>query len=361
MINTIYSSVIPSAPLLTSELVTRDNYLTFHKYIGMLPNPNQVIAEQGNISKAFSNLKNDPHVWSCIQSRKTGVLALNKNIASSKIDGDILSFIQNIFEEFDLFNITSQILEAIFTGFQVMEIIWEETINSKLKPVDIIPKPLDWFFYDNNNQLKFRKNGASEGVSLPENKFLIVRHNPSFENPYGEALLAQCFWAVTTKNMGFRFWMNFLEKYGMPLVIGQYSYPPTAEELQNLSTRLQQLIDSQTIATPSDISIDIKDLGSSKSVELYSQLIKMANSEISKVLLSETLTTEMDSGSYAASITHFKIREEVVLGDVKLVERAYNDLIQMIIKVNYPNVKLNNSDFPKFKFILHHSSQPSNL
>lgn len=351
MIDTNYSSLASATPLLTKELVTRDNYLTFHKYIGILPNPNQVISEQGNLSKAFSDLKNDPHVWSCIQSRKTGVLALKKEIKGNSVDKEIYSFIHNIFDEFDFYNITSHILEAIFTGFQVMEIIWEEASNSKLIPNSIIPKPLDWFFFDNNNQIKFRKKGIPEGVPLPENKFLIVRHNPSFENPYGEALLAKCFWAVTTKNMGFRFWMNFLEKYGMPLVIGQYSYPPSAEELQNLSIRLQQLIDSQTIATPSDISIDIKDLGSAKSVELYSQLIKMANSEISKVLLSETLTTEMDSGSYAASVTHFKIREDVILGDVKLVERAYNDLIKMIININFPNKKISNSELPKFTFI----------
>ncbi len=349
MIGTNYEDILGSTPLLTTELVSRDNSLTFHKFIGILPNPNQVITEQGSISKAFANLKNDPHVWSCVQSRKTGVSALSYEITNQSTETNIHTFISQIFAELDLYNFISNILEAIFTGFQVLEIIWSENDEGYLIPAEIIAKPLDWFYFDMNNQLRFRKKGETTGLLLPENKFLIPRHNPSFENPYGEALLSKCFWAVTTKNMGFRFWMNFLEKYGMPLVIGQYTYPPTAEELQNLSLRLKDLIDSQTIAAPSDISIDIKDLGASKSVDLYSQLIKMANSEISKVLLSETLTTEMDSGSYAASITHFKVKQEVALSDVKLVENTLNILINMILNVNNLESKIKVSSIPRFK------------
>jgi phage gp29-like protein len=133
----------------------------------------------------------------------------------------------------------------------------------------------------------------------------------------------------------------------MPLIIGQYTYPPTPEELSNLSIRLNELVNSQTIATPPDITIDIKDIGQSKSVDLYLQLIKLANAEISKALLSETLTTEMDSGSYAASITHFRVRSEVILGDVKLLEQSINQLINYIGKVN----NFDMSNLPKFEFI----------
>ena len=232
-----------------------------------------------------------------------------------------------------------------------MEILWDELPDGTFLPMEIIPKPNEWFFYGTDGQLRFRAKGEPKGVLLPENKFLVPRHNPTYENPYGEALLTKCYWPVTIKNMGFRFWMNFLEKYGMPLVIGQYSYPPAPEELQALSDRLKTLLDSQTIAAPSDISIDIKDLGQSKSVELYSQIIKMANAEISKVLLSETLTTEMDSGSYAASVTHFKVRKELILGDVKIVENTLNELIRTVLKVNgYAEASRYRTSYPKFKF-----------
>jgi phage gp29-like protein len=341
-----------SGNLLTNELVTRDNYLTFHKYIGILPNPGKILEESGSQTQVYTTMKSDPHVWSCIQSRKSGVLSLKWEILAKNENSPEMNLVREMFEELDIFNLISNILESIFSGFQVMEILWDEHPDGSFIPKEIVSKPNEWFFFGTDGKIRFRAKGQPKGILLPENKFLVPRHNPTYENPYGEALLTKCYWPVTIKNMGFRFWMNFLEKYGMPLVIGQYTYPPTPEELQALADRLQKLIDSQTIAAPSDISIDIKDIGQSKSVELYSQLIKMANAEISKALLSETLTTEMDSGSFAASVTHFKVRRELILGDVKIVENALNVLIKMLLTVNNladgQNYK---REIPKFRLI----------
>lgn len=320
--------------LLTNELVTRDNYLTFHKYIGILPNPGRIIDESGTTEQVYANLKNDPHVWSCIQSRKSGILALKWNLTTGSSSDTAFNLVKEMFDNLDIFNLISNILEAIYYGYQVIEIMWEEKSGGMFLPYEITAKPNQWFFYDTDGKLRFRSKGEPQGEILPENKFLVPRHNPSYENPYGEALLSKCYWPITIKNLGFRFWMNFLEKYGMPLIIGQYTYPPTPEELEALSDRLKNLVDSQTIAAPSDITVDIKDIGQSKSVEIYAQIIKLANAEISKVLLSETLTTEMDSGSYAASVTHFKVRQELILGDVKIVENVLNELIKMVLQVN---------------------------
>ncbi|HAW08704.1 MAG TPA: hypothetical protein DCW42_05985 [Bacteroidetes bacterium] len=336
--------MIPNS-LLTNELVTREQVLTFQRFIGILPNPDKVIQQNGGVSKIFPELKNDPHIWSCMQSRKAGVLSQDWDIFDRDANSDISQFIRKIFQKLDVFNLMNNILESVFTGMQVLEIIWEYDDNGNYIPKDIIPKPLEWFYYDEQNNLKFRKRDSLKGDFLPENKFLIPRNLPTYSNPYGESLLAKCYWPATIKNVGFRFWMNFLEKYGLPIIIGQYTYSPTPEELQSLSDRLNELVESQTIATPNDINIDIRDIGQSKSVELYAQLIRMANAEISKALLSETLTTELEHGSYAASATHFKVREDVILSDKILVESTLNILCDYITKLNFPKMQS-----PIFKF-----------
>jgi len=336
--------LIPNS-LLTNELVTREQVLTFQRFIGILPNPDKVIQQNGGVSKIFPELKNDPHIWSCMQSRKAGVLSQDWDIFDRDANSDISQFIRKIFQKLDVFNLMNNILESVFTGMQVLEIIWEYDDNGNYIPKDIIPKPLEWFYYDEQNILKFRRRDRLKGDFLPESKFLIPRNLPTYSNPYGESLLAKCYWPATIKNVGFRFWMNFLEKYGLPIIIGQYTYSPTPEELQSLSDRLNELVESQTIATPNDINIDIRDIGQSKSVELYAQLIRMANAEISKALLSETLTTELEHGSYAASATHFKVREDVILSDKILVESTLNILCDYITKLNFPKMQS-----PIFKF-----------
>ncbi len=318
---------------LTNELITRDNFYSIHRTIGILPSIAKLSVTNNEYLRTLDEVRNDPHVHSCIQSRKTGTMSMVRDIIDCTNE-NLNRLIHQNFEKIDILDLISNILDAVFFGLQVLEIIWEEGTEGNLNVAKIDSKPIEWFYFDNENNLRFRSRSNPQGEILPQNKFLVPRHNPKYDNPYGEALLSKCYWATTLKNMGFRFWINFLEKYGMPLVIGQYTYPPSPEELANLSQRLNELVNSQTIATPSDVNIDIKDIGQSKSVDLYLQLIKLANGEISKALLSETLTTEMDSGSYAASVTHFKVRREVILGDRFLVEQTINKLIEYIAKVN---------------------------
>lgn len=328
---------------LTNELITRENFLSIHRTLGILPNLSKLSITNADYLRNLDEVRNDPHVHSCIQSRKSGTLAMNWELRYGA-EPSLNELIAHNLQKINILGLISNILDALFYGMQVLEILWIQDENSNFVVNDIQPKPIEWFFYDSSNQLRYRSRINPQGELLPANKFLIPRHNPKYDNPYGEALLAKCYWPTTIKNMGFRFWINFLEKYGMPLVIGQYTYPPSPEELANLSQRLNELVNSQTIATPSDVNIDIKDIGQSKSVDLYLQLIKLANGEISKALLSETLTTEMDSGSYAASVTHFKVRREVILGDKFLVEQTINDLIEYMAKVN--NFETRN--LPKF-------------
>lgn len=318
---------------LTSELITRQNYFSIHRTLGILPNLNKLTNTSAEYLRNLVEVRNDPHVHSCIQSRKTGTLAMNWEIQQGE-NSKLNQLIIHNFDKLDIWGLITNILDAIFFGFQILEIIWNENSDGDLTVAVVEPKPMEWFYFDNENKLRFRARGNPQGVLLPNYKFLVPRHNAKYENPAGEALLTKCYWAVTIKNMALRFWMNFLEKYGMPLIIGQYTYPPSPEELANLSQRLNELLNSQTIATPSDVNIEIKDIGQSKSVDLYLQLIKLSNAEISKTLLSETLTTEMDAGSYAASVTHFKVRREVILGDKLLVEQTINKLIEFIAKVN---------------------------
>ena len=334
---------INSTNYLTNELITHEKFFSIHRRLGILPNLNKLTLTNSEYLQSINDVRNDPHVHSCIQSRKTGILAMLWKIEPSN-DPKLTELVLRNFEKIDILGLISNILDAIFFGYQVLEIIWSENKLTNLEVERIEPKPIEWFFFDKNNNLRYRSRLNPQGELLPPYKFLVPRHNPKYENPYGDALLNKCYWAVTIKNIGLRFWLNFLEKYGMPLVIGQYTYPPSSEELANLSARLQELVNSQTIATPSDVNIEIKDIGQSKSVDLYLQLIKLANSEISKALLSETLTTELDSGSYAASSTHFKVRREVILGDKFLVIQTINELIADIAKVN----NFETENLPKF-------------
>jgi phage gp29-like protein len=334
---------------LTSELLTIDLMAGYSAFSGILPNPDKVLRRTGKTIEAYRELKNDPHVWSCIQSRKSGTLSLESTLLPNNCSRQILSEIQSMLNELDLHKITRDILEAPLYGFQPIEILWQiSTGNHRfIAPTDLIAKPQEWFFFNKTGDLRYRISGLADGAEPPPMKIINIRYESSYINPYGQALLSKCYWPVLFKTTGMKEWVRFTEKFGMPLLIGQYQRGASADEIERMLDHLINMVDDTVIVTPTDFNISMKESVRSSSVTTYRELIRQCNTEISKAILSQTLTTELDSGSYAASMTHFKVRREVIMSDIRLVESAFNQLLRHIIDLNFAG-----SAYPQFKIVM---------
>ncbi len=347
-----------SRKYLTKELVSRQSQYSFFRHIGMLPNPDKILGRTGKTIEAYRDLKNDPHVWSCIQSRKSGLLAMDWELNPGDASEPVAREIRNILDDLDIQNILREILETPLFGYQPMEAVWQGTSGKRkfIVPEDIIAKPQEWFLYDTKGRLRFRIDGKPEGALPPPYKILDLKYEASYQNPYGHALLGKCYWPVTFKNGGMRFWVNFMERYGMPMLIGQYNRGTTFEESEKLARELAGMTEDSVIVAPSDIDITMQEAARTSSVDLYKELIKNCNAEISKALLSQTLTTELDMGSYAASQTHYKIRREVIRSDIRIVEKAMNTVIKWIAELNFQSREL-----PKFRIRQDESENESRI
>jgi phage gp29-like protein len=322
---------------LTSELTKKAPGISFFNHVGILPNPDKILGRLGKTYDTFRGLKNDPHVWSCIQSRKSGVIA-----GKIEIDGGESKIRDEITEIFDLLDteqIIREILEAPLFGFQPMEIFWERR-GGKFIPAGLAAAPQEHFAFSPEGNLMIKEYGFAGAKPVPDYKFIVPCFEASRINPYGESLLSKCYWPVTFKNGGLRFWVNFTEKFGMPLLLGQYTRGATNDEASRLAEELAAMSEDTVIVAPADIKIEMKEAAKSSSSELYRELIKHCNAEISKALLSQTLTTELDMGSYAAAQTHFRVRREVIASDIRLVEQSLNRLARYFAEVNYGPAKL---------------------
>lgn len=337
--------------LLTKELVTRKKINSFTPMFGMLPNPDKIFRITGRAYEVMRQMKDDPHVWSCIQSRKSGVLSLDYMLTGD--NPEMIQLISETLEKLNVQKLIRDILEAPLFGFQPLEVTWKYS-GKYILPAKVEAKPQEWFSYNNDNNLVLNKNILGEQKVLPREKLLIPQYEPSYSNPYGHSLLSKCYWPVTFKTGGMRFWVNFTEKYGMPLLIGQYTRGASQEETEKLAEILSNMTEDTVIVTPSDININMHEAAKSTSVDLYKELINHCNSEISKAILSQTLTTELQTGSYSAAQTHFRIRREVILSDVRLVEVTMNTLINYICELNFNSIAT-----PQFKMLVNDSENTS--
>lgn len=329
---------------LIKEIATRKRSLDFYSLGMSLPDPDPVLRKQGKDTRIYKELLCDPHVFACVQSRKAGVLSLEWEINRGKDKDQRSKIIEELFNRIDIYNLISEIINATLFGFQPLEIMWQRQ-NNLLLPVDVKAKPPEWFCFDEENHLKFKTKNNIDGEELPDKKFLCPQSNPSYENPYGERVLSRVFWPVTFKKGGLKFWVIFSEKYGMPFLIGKHPRGTSQEETEDLADMLENMVQDAIAVIPDDSSVEIQEAAKGTSAEIYDKLIDKMNSEISKAILGQTLTTEVGStGSYAASNTHFAVRQDIINSDKKLVEKTLNQLIWWVYELNW-----NTNEVPEFE------------
>ena len=156
----------------------------------------------------------------------------------------------------------------------------------------------------------------------------------SQENPYGVALLSSCFWPYTFKHNGFKYFVKFCEKYGIPWAIGRYPKGTAEPEQKELLNGLTQMVEDAVAAIPDDGSVELLE-HKHKGEIAQERLINLCNREMSKALTSQTLATEIQgNGSRAAAETHRGREESVNESDRYIIVAAMNELFSWITEIN---------------------------
>jgi len=295
------------------------NNTYFDKINIYIPNINEFLTYDR--IRELRKLTQDPHIWSCIQSRKSGLLSLDYQLEIKDI---------NYLENIDIHNLMSSVLESVFYGFQAFEIIWDW--KGYYFPKAIIPLPQEIFRKEANKDLKIIINGFQQEVN--KDKVLLAINERSFISPLGVSLLEKCYWSAKFKNTGMRYWIDYLERFGMPMIIAKMNRNSTDSEMEKLLNDLHNMAGNNILVAAKDLDIEYRESQRQEAVEIFATMIDLYNAEISKTILSQTLTTEIKQASLAAAETHLKVRKEIIESDARLVTYFMNELIGLINKVN---------------------------
>jgi phage gp29-like protein len=331
---------------LYSEYLKRES--TFLGMIGdILPDPDKVLETNGNDIQVYKDLLVDPHLTATILQRKMQVLQMGWEIIcdDEKMRKEGVEIMQNIPMQI----VGSQILDSILYGFNVCEIIWFRSAPKKgatpnrfdkdrIVPKEIVSKPQEWFVFDKDNELKITqgRNKRGELIDLPKYKFLVSQHKPTYDNPYGEKILQKCFWPVKLKQSTVESWVDLIEKFGVPYLIGVVSDTATEAEKEEVIENLLEMIDSNVATRGTSETIEIKEQTSYDVGALFERMSEFQNKEISKAVLSVTLTVDVGtSGSYKASDVHRAMLEYIGISDKKIVEQTLNEMFEYYTELNY--------------------------
>lgn len=323
-----------SRPGLQGEFAVREFWRSLHS-LAALPNPDPILRAEGKSISVYRTMI-DGHLGGVLRKRRAAVRARPWTIESNGADETLTRRVREIFERLDIRSATTNILKAPPMGCSYLECMWSWG-DDWIVPTSLLDRPQEWFGWHADGTLRYLDD-AGLGRIPPDYKILAARHDPEFSNPYGYPLLSECFWPVALKRGGLQFWMTFLEKYGMPHAVGKV--PTTADDIEReqLASSLAAMVQDAVAVINDTSTIELHEAtGKAGSTDAYHTLVKWADTEISKAILGETLSTELqDGGSKAAAQTHNDVRADLALDDASLVEQQYNQLIDWICEINAP-------------------------
>ena len=359
--------------VLTSEFATRKKIEVYESIFTHLPDPDKILQLNGYNYDIYRDLLNDAHLTSVIQQRKMQVIQMGwevDNISDEEKKKEAIRIVSDL----NLNKISSDILDAVLFGFVVAEIIWEFK-DGKYIPIDIVTKPQEWFRFDKDNRIKIvdysskgsfgnyksalrgrngRYNGSfsnetyGEGgfEDLPPYKFILVQYNPKYDNPYGERLLRKVYWPVIFKRATIEKWHLLSEKFGIPFFLGYYNSNASEEEKDKILEQMEEAIKNNIALMEDGTKVEFKENPKYEIGQLFDNMVQLQNSEISKAILTVTLTTDVGRvGSYKAAEIHRDMLEFIGLSDKKLVETTINKMLEYYSEINYGTKDL----MPRFR------------
>jgi len=317
-------------------------------FSGILPNPDPILKKLGISESVHADIAANSHVMSCISSRKSRVLSFEWKLQQGDASDDEYSLVTELFNIWPVSELIEQALEAPFYGYQPFELNWINYGNYWI-PLEIISKPRTWFSYNKEGELKLlsRTSGYS-GEVVPEYKFVVVRNKPTYDNPYGQALLSWCYWPNYIQQNGKQNWLVYSEKYGMPLIDASYDPDRLAQayetsDYDDAATKFKDVLANAVrdavIVHPEGTVINSLISGSSSNSEIFKDLIKQGQEDISKVILGHSAAADSTSNKLGSESTAMTVRGDITESDKKMVESFFNKLLKWIAALNFNNDK----------------------
>ena len=349
-----------SKKLIEDEVATAAKDLDiFAGWISRLENPDPVLRteSQGKGLKLYDEVDRDSHAGSVLQTRYLSVVGKEWNIvpgrsgsengkaATTAQDEKIADFVKETLKETNFDQGRREILQAILYGFYVSEIMWKYEDGAIKIDKFICKHPRRFSFTVEREMRLLTPNSMIEGEPVPERKFIVFTHGDS-DNPYGKGLGQKLWWPVWFKKHGVKFWLVFLEKYGMPTAVGKYPPGTDPTQQQALLDAIDAIQNETGIKIPDTMQLEFMEAKRGGQVQ-YVTFADFMDRQSSKTVLGQTLTVEVgEKGSYAASKTHEEVRQDILEADAKLSDACLNEsVVRWIVDYNFPGV----TSYPKMK------------
>lgn len=269
----------------------------------------------------------DDQVKSTFQQRRLAVIARDWSVSpggDKRIDRQAAEHLSQQLSRIGWDRVTEKMLYAAFYGYGVAELIWK--IDAGRVEIDrIAVRDRFRFRFGDDGALKLMTFGA-EPKSMPPAKFWTLSVGADTDdNPYGQGLWYELYWPVWFKRQGLKSWLQGLDKTARPTAVGKFPTGASQADIEKLLDVLRAYASDTGIAIPEAMSIELLQAARSGTTD-YDTLYRRMDSAISKIVLSQTMTTDSAStglGSTQGDV-HQDVKREIVKADADLLCESFS-------------------------------------
>lgn len=320
-----------ASSLFTSDLIT----LLFWS-LKIMPDPDEVLRKAGLNRAALRKLAYDDEISQAIETRRDAAvntpwrLEGGNDTANAFIADQITKFQDLLFPA---------MWNARIYGYSVTQIVFAE-LGTQIGIAWVGEMPFEYYFPQRDGTILYRPQGAGEPIPLLPQKYIVPIVNPTYMNPYGEALLSRLYWLWFFRTHGWQYWVQWLEQFGAPFLHGKTANvvdPQTGvKSVDALAAMLDKTRRGSSVATDPNTTIEVVEAKGSTNGQQFKFFDDAVSRQISKVVLGQTLTSSegQHGGNRALGQIHEEVRQDKRRADVKILVKGGQHLVNSLWELN---------------------------
>jgi phage gp29-like protein len=302
-------------------------------------------ADQGNLieqHRLFSDMEErDGHIRAEMDKRKNVIVALpwdivpprNATAAEKSAAEWVKEMLQDAVDPIE--DLLLALMDGVGHGFAPVELEWRKE-GAELLPA-FHPRPQEWFRLSMDRTRINLSDGSVDGA--PQLPFGWVMHTQGKAKTgyLGRmGLYRTLVWPFLYKAYALGDFAEFLETYGLPIIVGKYFSGATADEKASLMRAVTALGHDARAIMPQEMTLEVQKVTGGAGDSAHLSMMAWAERSESKSILGQTLTAEAGAkGSHALGKVHNEVRHDIRDGDARQIAATITrDLVYPLIALN---------------------------
>lgn len=302
-------------------------------------------ADAGNIvaqSQLFDDmLDRDAHMRAEMGKRAGAVLGLDWSItpppnatpAEEAASERVESILRDAVD--DLEDLLLAMMEGVSHGFAATELEWQRTPGGWIPRFH--PRPQTWFTLSQNRRELLLDNGGM-GEALNPMGWIMHQHTKPKTGYIGRMGLGRVLiWPFLYKAYSLGDFAEFLDVYGLPIIIGKYTAAANEDGKRSLMRAVASLGRDARAVMPDDMSIEVQKITASGDGSPHLAMMEWAERAMSKAILGQTTSADAQATGMGSGVAnmHADVRHDILTADARqLAGTLTRDLVYPLVVLN---------------------------